>query len=128
MILADTDVLIDFLNGRGALNERVAFEIERSWLGTTAITAFELAVGASSERKRLAVEDLLAALPVLPLSRDAAVQAAEIFRRLAREGRPIGMADCLIAGACMEAGAALLTRNKAHFERIEGLKLSMSAV
>ncbi len=34
------------------------------------------------------------------------------------------MADYLIAGICLSRNAMLLTRNRAHFERIPGLHLA----
>jgi hypothetical protein len=48
----------------------------------------------------------------------AADAASEIRRSLERTGNAIGMADSLIAGIVMSNGAALLTRNRRHFERI----------
>ena len=36
----------------------------------------------------------------------------------------IGMADSLIAGIALTADLALLTRNRRHFERVEGLMLA----
>jgi predicted nucleic acid-binding protein len=44
-------------------------------------------------------------------------------RALAAQGLPIGMADYMIAGICVARSAALLTRNRAHFERVPGLAL-----
>jgi predicted nucleic acid-binding protein len=34
------------------------------------------------------------------------------------------MADYLIAGVCLSRSAILLTRNRAHFERVRGLSIS----
>lgn len=34
------------------------------------------------------------------------------------------MADSLIAGIVLTAGAMLLTRNRRHFERVAGLRLA----
>ena len=42
MIVADSDVLIDFLRGKGPGVKRVALELATSTFATTAITAFEL--------------------------------------------------------------------------------------
>jgi predicted nucleic acid-binding protein len=46
--IEDTDVLIDFLNGRGP--KSVDDELVRGALSTTAITAYELRRGAKSEK------------------------------------------------------------------------------
>ncbi len=123
MIVADTDVLIDALRGRGPAAERVHRELGTGALATTAVTAFELRSGARREKERDAVEKLLAAMPILPLDDEAADRAAEARRELETAGVPIGMADYLIAGICLTRPAVLLTRNRSHFERIAGLEV-----
>lgn len=123
MIVADTDVLIDFLVGHEPAAARVALELEHGALRTTAITRFELLSGARDERQRGAILKVLDAMVTLPLSADAADRAAQVRRDLEARGTPIGMADSLIAGIVLHAGDILLTRNRAHFERVEGLSL-----
>ena len=49
--------------------------------------------------------------------------AARIHRELADRGEPIGNPDCLIAGICLTRDAVLLTNNRPHFEKIDGLHL-----
>ncbi len=124
MIVADTDVLIDYLAGREPSASRVALELNAASFGTTAITRFELLAGARSERQRGLVQTLLDALPALPLDATAADRAAEVRRELEARGEGIGMADSLIAGIVLTHGAVLLTRNTRHFERVPGLHLS----
>jgi tRNA(fMet)-specific endonuclease VapC len=123
MIIADSDVLIDALRGRVAVTERIALELSMGALATTSITAFELWSGARSPRAMSQVRALLSALTILPLDRQAADRAAEVRRDLEASGTPIGMADYLIAGICLTRSAILLTRNRAHFERVPGLSL-----
>ncbi len=123
MFIADTDVLIDFLRGTGQA-ERIAIEIGTRRLHTTAITAFELWAGSDTTHQQTAVESLLAALTILPLDVSCARRAGEIRRDLDRAGRTIGMADSLIAGIAVEKDAILITRNRKHYERVPGLKLS----
>ena len=38
------------------------------------------------------------------------------------------MADYMIAAICIAGGGVLLTRNRKHFERVEGLKLGGRAM
>lgn len=120
--IADTDVLIDFLRNRDA--ERIEFEIKTGRLATTAITAFELHVGAKSATEKATVQTLLQALTIIPLDAPSADKAGEVFRTLESKGITIGMADSLIAGICLNREAMLITRNKKHFSRVPGLKLS----
>jgi tRNA(fMet)-specific endonuclease VapC len=127
MIVADTDVLIDYLRGQGPLVERIAVELERG-LATTVVSAFELWAGAVGSRKReRAVDVLLAALAILPLDAGDARCAASVRRKLEQAGTSIGMADSLIAGICVRRRAILVTRNRAHFERVSDLTLSLES-
>lgn len=123
MIVADTDVLIDFLAGRDPAAARIGFELERGDLRTTAITRFELLAGAKTRRQQAMVYDLLGALATLPLDSSAADKAADVRRSLEQEGKAIGMGDSLIAGILLDVNGILLTRNRKHFERVAGLKL-----
>ncbi|HTC22471.1 MAG TPA: type II toxin-antitoxin system VapC family toxin [bacterium] len=124
MIIADTDVLIDFLAGKDPGAGRVEEELQKGALYTTVISRFELLSGSKSMKQNEKVEQLLEALKILTLDVPAADRAAEIRRHLDQKGHGIGMADSLIAGIVVEHGAHLLTRNDRHFNRVQGLKLS----
>ncbi len=123
MIVADTDVLIDALSGQDP-GRRIADGLRTGALATTSVTAFELGSGARNDVTRARIRVLLDALPVLPFDLEASRHAVAVRRALEEQGRPIGMADYLIAGVCLANGAALLTRNLAHFERVPGLSLA----
>ncbi len=127
MIVADTDVLIDYLRGHNPIASRVELELQSRGFCTTAVTAFELWAGAKTPRQTSAVELLLQAMTILPLEEDGARKAAEIRRTLLSRGADIGMADSLIAGLCISVGGMLLTRNRRYFERIDNLKLSSTS-
>ena len=121
MIVADSDVLIDYLNGREPAGQRIDGEIENGEIRVTAISRFELLAGARTRRQQEGVELLLLAIPTLPLDAAAVDRAARIHRDLQERGEVIGMADSLIAGTVLQHGAALLTRNRRHFARVPGL-------
>jgi len=123
MIVADSDILIDSLRGREPAAARIALELSTGALATTAVNAFELLSGAKSERERGKVEQLLAALTIIPLDERAARTAAAVRRELEARGEKIGMADYLIAAICLDRSAILLTRNREHFRRVPGLSL-----
>lgn len=127
MIVADTDVLIDFLRGKGAGARRVALELETRSFATTAITAFELRSGARTANQRRAIGALLEAMTILSFGPEEAQIAADLRLQLEGQGRTIGMADYLIAAVCVANDGVLLTRNRKHFERVPGLKLSLLA-
>ena len=123
MIVADTDVLIDFLVGIEPVKTQIAEYIKTEQLQTTAVTCFELLSGADESKRGHAVRQLLDALNVLSLDRVSASHAAEVRRRLDRAGQTIGMGDSLIAGIALAHSQPLFTRNRARFERVENLEL-----
>ena len=123
MMVADTDVLIDYLEGKGAVAQRIALELEHTQLCTTAVNRFELQAGARSPRQQKLVRELLEALPCLPLDAVSADRAAEVRRTLEQRGQSIGMGDSLIAGITLASKGVLLTRNRQHFARVAGLAL-----
>lgn len=123
MILADIDVLIDFLVGTQPVKDQIVGYINSEQLKTTAVTCFELLSGAGENKRGRAVEQLLASLKVLPLDRVAAERAAGVRRKLEQAGQAIGMGDSLIAGIALAHGLPLFTRNRVHFERVADLEL-----
>jgi tRNA(fMet)-specific endonuclease VapC len=123
MTIADTDVLIDYLSGKGEA-DAVERLLRRGALRTTVITRFEILSGAKNAKQLARLLQLLAAVPSLGLDDAAADAASEIRRSLERSGHSIGMADSLIAGIVVSNGGALLTRNRRHFERVPGISLA----
>lgn len=122
MILADTDVLIDYVAGVPSAVAAISLYAETDRLRTTAVNCFELMSGAEGKRGEK-IRRLLAVIAVLPLDREAAERAAEVRRTLEAKGQPIGMGDSLIAGIALTHNLPLLTRNRRHFERVANLKL-----
>lgn len=124
MIVADTDVLIDYLEDQGSGAEAVERALQRDQLQTTAVNYFELVSGTRRPQERGSILEFLGSIFVLPLDVEAARQAAEVRQQLERSGVGIGMGDSLIAGIVLANGATLLTRNRRHFERVHGLPLA----
>lgn len=123
MIIADTDVLIDYLHGVNPVFDQVSRCIATDGLSITSITVFELLSGANDSRLGRATRILAEGLPLLALDYASAQCAAEIRGHLEQKGYVIGMADNLIAAIAVTSQRPLLTRNTAHFERVPGLRL-----
>lgn len=123
MIIADTDILIDYLNDRSPVAERVAELIQTESLQTSSINCFELLSGARPGKRGDRARHLVENIAVLPLDLASAKRAAEIRQSLEAGGDAIGMADSLIAGIALANDLPLMTRNRKHFEAVEGLRL-----
>ena len=123
MILADTDVLIDYLNGKQPIFDQVSEYIRSDNLQTSSVNCFELLSGARSGRRGDRVHHLVDTIAVLPLDLDSARKAAEVRQKLEERGGSIGMADSLVAGIALANDLPLMTRNRKHFEAVENLHL-----
>jgi tRNA(fMet)-specific endonuclease VapC len=123
VILADSDVLIDYLWEIPPVAQQVARYVQADRLLTTAISCFELLSGADKGKRRDKILELIDSLSVLSLDLPAALRAAEVRRYLDRTGQSIGMGDSLIAGTALLHNLSLFTRNRSHFARVPDLTL-----
>jgi tRNA(fMet)-specific endonuclease VapC len=120
VIVADTDVFLDFLEGEGA-HGRVAGLLQAGRLATTAVTVFEIWRGLESDADRDLARRALRGVRVYAVTDAAAKRAADVHQRLS--ATPIGERDTLIAGVCLAVGRPLLTANVRHFKRVLGLEV-----
>lgn len=125
--LLDTNVCVDFLNGRFPRVAKKLLGLPPDAVGVSAIAVAELRYGASKSarptenhrRLDLLLEDLRA------LEFDSAAGAAYGRLRAALEARgtPIGPHDMLIAAQAIAHDLVLVSADVAEFERVEGLQL-----
>jgi tRNA(fMet)-specific endonuclease VapC len=116
----DTDVLIDYLRGKGPGRDLIESLAGTLAYRVTAVTAFELALSRSYATDPAPVRALVA-VPCLPLGRRAGLRAGALVHHLRSAGREIGMRDSMQAAICLEVDLPLVTRNVRHFERVDGL-------
>jgi len=121
----DTTVLVDLLRNRPRA-VRLLRRHRRADRATTAVTAYELALGATTAVRRRAALGLLETLEVLPLDSHVAWVAGEVMRDLKSEGREAPFRDLLIAVVARERGWALHTFDRG-FPDIPGLDLRREA-
>lgn len=127
-LVVDTHVFIRFER----LKEPVDFARweELGEVFISAITVSELLVGVHRattpevRAKRAAfAEAILSRIPAISFTADVARVHAEIFAELARQGKPIGAHDLLIAATGLALGYPVMTGNVAEFERVPGLRV-----
>lgn len=111
MIVVDTSVWIDFLNGRDLPHTRrlrAALGSEEIIIGDLMLC--ELLQGLATERTAHRIEVLLRRFDIVPMAGEAiAVNAARNFRSLRRRGITIRKTiDLLIGTWCIENGKPLL--------------------
>ena len=122
LVVVDTDLVIDFLRGRGEGAALVRELIVDHRLRLAAVTAFELRVGTDFLDRAPSIMRLCRGR-TLPLDLPTALAAAEIGARLRAAGRGIGAPDTLVAGTCLRHGLPLASRNRRHFERVDEIDL-----
>jgi predicted nucleic acid-binding protein len=112
LLAVDTDVLIDYLCDRP---EAVAFlEGCNRPLALSLVTVAELYMGVRQGEERRRLGAFVDAFELLPLDRQAAVQAGH-WRQRYGPSHGTGLADALIAASAAAAGATLATLNRCHF-------------
>lgn len=125
MYLIDSDTAIYLIRNNPKV-VRKFMEIRVSDWVVSAITAFEIekgiefqAHGDAASRAR----EFLDLAEVESVTHRVAQRAAVIHNQLRKAGRPIGLADELIAAHALEMNLTLVTNNTRHFENVSGLKL-----
>lgn len=127
MFLLDTNVLSVLMSAQPVPAVAAWFaERPEEFLVIAAVCRAEVLAGIAvlpQGRKRRSLEAAAVALfhdelngRVLPFDGEAAVAYAEIFAARRRAGRPIGMADLMIAATARAHAAAVITRDVMGFE------------
>ena len=114
-LLLDTDVLIEYLRGRGEAVEYL--ESLSSDLYLSVISVAELFAGARGDEEERSLTQFLLAFTVLPVTEKVA-RLGGLYRRDFRPSHDTGLADALIAATAIENGADLVTFNRRHFPMV----------
>ncbi len=126
-MLFDTTFLIDLQRETTRRQPGRAFDFLRANpdvpVRISIITYGEFAEGFPGETRALCME-ILRPYPVLGLSEDIAWRYGQISRDMRQQGTPIGDNDIWIAATAIQHGIELVTRNREHFARIDGLKIT----
>ena len=123
MALMDTSAIIDLGRGNKRVLEAAAkAEREGERLLACTISVFELSAGSPPgiEEKR---RRLLEPMGIVRLTQEHAEAAGKIYKNLRESGSGIGAFDALIAATAICENEPLITANKKHFGRVDGLAL-----
>lgn len=122
-LLIDTDILIDFSKGKSELLKTLLALSLRSkaTLYITPVNVAEYLNDAFLLKNKDRLPEAFAYLEnfkIQTVGKRAGVLAGQYLR----EGKTAYIGDALVAGCCVANGLKLVTRNKKHFRKIEGLK------
>lgn len=118
-VLADTDVMVDYLRGRGPAVRFVQRHEGRIIL--PAVVVAELFAGVRDGQEREILDDLVGLFDVVAVSAEIARRGG-LLRRDFGPSHGVGLADALIAATAEITGARLATLNVKHYPMIRPLK------
>ena len=126
LIIADTDVIIDFFADKPPFAQFISNLIKKNRLSITSISVYELYAGITGKKRLIQIETFIENVFVLSLDTIGAATAGKIFTDLKTKGKLIGNQDIFIAGICISNSLPIVTRNIDHFKIIKNLKLISS--
>ena len=128
MVIVDSSVWIDFLNGAtNPETQWLDFRVDRERVGLTTLILTEVLQGLRDDREAAAVQSELLKFEILEMHDTAlAVQAAGHSRHLRQRGHTVRKSiDLLIATSCIRDDHILLHRDRDFdlFEQFLGLQV-----
>jgi tRNA(fMet)-specific endonuclease VapC len=124
--LIDTDWVIHYLNGREDIVNRL-HTLRPSGLGLSVVALAELYEGVyhsrDPDKDEQGLSDFLRGVTVLGIDEETARIFGRARGRLRSTGQIIGDMDLLIATTALQYNLTLLTNNRRHFDRINGLRI-----
>ena len=125
--LLDTNVCVDYLNGRHPNVIRRIRSADPEDLCVSSVVAAELRYGADRSARRAAnhtrLDVLLGEIRCLAFDEIAAKEFGRVRSRLDAKGTAIGPYDMQIAAHALALDATLVTDNVDEFERVRGLRV-----
>lgn len=115
MVVVDTSVWIDFLQGRETdeVHELESLLIQEKDVFITGIIVQEILTGVKDKKERIRVRKELEHFLLINPTIETHIQAAEIFDACKKKGFTIrSVIDCLIAALAMEYDLTLLEKDK----------------
>jgi predicted nucleic acid-binding protein len=124
--LVDSDWAVDHLRDIDRVSQRLE-ALAEDGLGLSIISLAELYRGvfnsANPERNERRLEEFLQDVSIVELDKETCTIYGRERARLQRAGRLISDMDLLIAATALRHDLTLLTNNRRHFERVDGLTI-----
>lgn len=125
--LLDTNICIYIQRERPASLLKRFRKLKPGEAAISVVTWGELRFGAAKSRERervaAALDEFVAAVPVLDMDPSVGAIYGELRAALERAGRPIGNNDLWIAAHARALGLTLVTNNRREFDRVPRLKV-----
>jgi predicted nucleic acid-binding protein len=131
--LLDTHIYSEILKSvdQTITRNAIAYRQARGVLTLFTVTVMEVIRGFQKNQSQRKLQSFLSAIAseeVLAFDQPAAELAGRIAGELERVGRPIGLADPMIAAIALNHGLELVTGNTTHFQRIQQIGYPLTLV
>jgi len=124
--LLDTNTASYIIKGTFPRVRERLLRVPMADVGVSAVTEAELRFGVArrpeAAKLKLAVEEFLLRVEVLPWDSEAAQHYAQLRATLEAKGEPMGNLDMMIAAQAVGAEVVLVTNDRV-FARVKGLKV-----
>jgi tRNA(fMet)-specific endonuclease VapC len=124
--LLDTNTASYIIKGNFPRVRERLMRVPMSEVGISVVTEAELRFGVArlpqAVKLRIAVEEFLLRVEILPWNSDAAESYANLRAALEEYGEPMGNLDLMIASQALSVGTTLVTNDRV-FKRVSGLRI-----
>lgn len=122
-MVVDTSIFIEHLRAKDKLKTSLYQISEQTKIFISAVSIYELYMGATTKEKENDIILLTEDLEVLSFTDSVSIKAADIYHELRRSNKMIEFRDIFIAATCLVYELPILTLNKKHFKRVKGLDI-----
>ena len=122
-MVADTGIFIEHLRAKDKRSTTLYQIADNSEIYLLAVTLYELHMGATSPEKQRDIAVITEDFTILPFTDEVARRAASIYHKLRLSNQMVEFRDIFIAATCLVHNLPIVTLNKKHFQRIDGLKM-----
>ncbi|NCO54834.1 MAG: twitching motility protein PilT [Bacteroidetes bacterium CG02_land_8_20_14_3_00_31_25] len=120
-MVVDTSIFIEHLRAKDKTKTTLFSIPENQKILISAITLFELFIGATTAEKWNDIQKLTNGIEIIPLSPEIAEESAKIFQELKIKNQVIEFRDIFIAATAIICKLPIKTLNTKHFIRIPDL-------
>lgn len=113
-LLIDTDVAIDFLNGKNYAKDLIEPYIKTNTAYLSILSVYELYAGMRDKEKDK-TKDFIMGCIIEPINLEIAEKAGASYRKYRGKGITLTSVDCLISTTAIVKSHKIATRNKSHY-------------
>lgn len=122
-MVIDTSIFIEHLRAKDKSSTTLFKIADESELFISAVSLYELYMGATSRERMQDIKTLTQDLSVLPFTDEVALKAGQIYHQLRSSNKLIEFRDIFIAATCLTFKLPIATLNRKHFKRIDELEI-----